>query len=215
MSTNPTPTGRLSPAVYRRRRLLVLLAVVAVIVAIVLVIVRPGSSQGEDGTKDGSKATATDAAAESAPPQTVIPTEDTAVDGAACEPGQVLVEAITDKTEYEAGEQPQLSVTITNTGKNVCVLNAGTSAQQFTITSGDEIYWKSGDCQTDAIDADVSLTPGTPVSSAVPILWDRTRSTPETCDGPREAVPAGGASYHLGVTVDGFEQAESKQFLLY
>lgn len=215
MSTNRTPTGRLSPAVYRRRRLLVLLAVVAVIVAIVLVIVRPGSSQGDDGAKGGSTAKATDAAAESTPPQTVIPTEDTAVDGAACEPQQVLVEAVTDKTEYQAGEQPRLSVTITNTGKNVCVLNAGTAVQVFTITSGEEVYWTSSDCQTDAIDAEVSLTPGTPVSSSVPIIWDRTRSAPETCDGPREAVPSGGASYHLSVTVDGIEQVDSKQFLLY
>jgi hypothetical protein len=193
---------------------MVLLGVVAVIIAIVLVIVRPGSSQGDE--KGGGAATgATDTAKSTAPPETVIPTEQTAADGAPCEAGQVLVEAVTDKSEYQAGEQPQLSVTITNTGRNVCVLNAGTSAQVFTIKSGEEVYWTSTDCQTDAVDADVSLTPGTPVSSAVPIIWDRTRSAPDTCDAPREAVPAAGASYHLAVTVDGIESAESKQFLLY
>ena len=116
---------------------------------------------------------------------------------------------------YEAGEQPQLSVTITNTGKNICVLNAGTAAQVFTVTSGDEVYWTSTDCQVDPIDAEVSLTPGTPISSSVPILWDRTRSSTETCTGPREAVPAGGASYHLAVSVDGFVSADTKQFQLY
>lgn len=195
---------------------MVLLGLVAVIVAIVLVIVRPGSSQGdEQGTGGGASTAATDASKSTAPPETVIPTEQTAVDGAPCEAGQVLVEAVTDKSEYQPGEQPQLSVTITNTGRNVCVVNAGTSAQQFTIKSGDEVYWTSDDCLADAVDAQVSLTPGTPVSSAVPIIWDRTRSAPDTCDAPREAVPAGGASYHLSVTVDGVESAESKQFLLY
>lgn len=213
MSTNPTPAGRQSPQVYRRRRLLVLLGLIAVIVAIVLIIVRPGASQGGEGSGPGTDA--------STPPTTApadastIPTEPTAADGDACAEQNVLVEATTDKLEYQDGEQPELSVTITNTGSNVCVLNVGTSVQVFTIKSGDEVYWTSTDCQTDQIDAEVLLQPGTPISSSVPIIWDRTRSSLETCDGPREAVPAGGASYHLGVSVDGFAAAETKQFLLY
>jgi len=85
----------------------------------------------------------------------------------------------------------------------------------FTVTSGTEVYWTSTDCQVDAIDAEVSLAPGTPISSSAPIVWDRTRSAPDTCEGPREAVPAGGASYHLTVSVDGFASAETKQFQLY
>lgn len=211
MSTNPEPVRRQSPQVYRRRRLLVLLGLLAVIVAIVLVIVRPGSSQG--GEPDA--AVTPGATEDAAPPPTVIPTEPTAVDGDACAVQNITVEAVTDKTVYEAGEQPQLSVTITNTGKNVCVLNAGTKAQVFTITSGEEVYWLSTDCQVDPIDAEVSLTPGTPISSSVPILWDRTRSSVETCGGPRESVPAEGASYHLSVAIDGFESQTGKQFLLY
>jgi hypothetical protein len=212
MSTNETPAGRQSPQVYRRRRLLVLIGLVAVIVAVVLIIVRPGSSQGDDSGPTSSTPPAT-APATSDP--TTIPTEPTAADGDPCAPEKILVEAVTDKSAYEAAEQPQLSVTITNTGKNICVLNAGTAQQVFTIKSGEELYWTSTDCQVDAIDAEVSLTPGAAISSAVPIIWDRTRSSPETCNGPRETVPAGGASYHLSVSVDSFESAESKQFQLY
>ncbi|QAY73097.1 hypothetical protein ET445_06780 [Agromyces protaetiae] len=218
MSTNRTPDGRLSPAVYRRRRLVVLLGLIAVIVAIVLIIVRPGASSGEEQPKDAASASDSKDAPEtsdpSAPP-TVIPTEAVAVDGDACKPAQVTVEAVTDKTEYAAGENPNLSVTITNTGKNTCVLNAGSAAQVFTIKSGDEQYWTSTDCAVDPVDAEVALAPNTPVSSSVPIIWDRTRSAPDTCEGAREAVPAGGASYHLSVTVSGIESAETKQFLLY
>lgn len=193
-----------------------LLGVIAVIIAIVLIIVRPGSSQGDEpDAAGGAAASASPSATEPAAAPTVIPTEPTAADGDACTDKNVTVEAVTDKTVYEAGEQPQLSVTITNTGKNVCVLNAGTNAQVFTITSGEEVYWLSTDCQAEPIDAEVSLTPGTPISSSVPIVWDRTRSSADTCEGPREAVPAGGASYHLSVVVDGFESDPTKQFLLY
>jgi hypothetical protein len=174
--------------------------------------VRPGSSQGDD--RGASPSTSPTTVPSTSNP-TTIPTEPTAADGDPCSPEKILVEAVTDKSAYEAAEQPQLSVTITNTGKNICVLNAGTAQQVFTIKSGEELYWTSTDCQVDAIDAEVSLTPGTPISSAVPIIWDRTRSSPETCNGPRETVPAGGASYHLSVSVDGFESAESKQFQLY
>lgn len=212
MSTNPTPAGRQSPQVYRRRRLIVLIGLVAVIVAVVLIIVRPGASQGDDGAATSSAPPSTETAA---PDPTTIPTEPTAVDGDPCSPENIVVEAVTDKSAYEAAEQPQLSVTITNTGKNICVLNAGTAKQVFTITSGEELYWSSTDCQVDAIDAEVSLTPGTPISSSVPIVWDRTRSSVDTCDGPRETVPADGASYHLEVSVDGFTSATSKQFQLY
>ncbi len=189
-----------------------LLGLVAVIVAVVLIFVRPGASQGDDS---GTPPENTPSAAPTSPDPTTIPTEPSAVDGDPCAPEKIDVEAVTDKSTYEAGEQPQLSVTITNTGKNICVLNAGTKAQIFTVTSGTEVYWSSTDCQVDPIDAEVSLVPGTPISSSAPIVWDRTRSTPETCTGPREAVPADGASYHLSVSVDGFASAETKQFQLY
>lgn len=196
---------------------MVLLGLVAVIVAIVLIIVRPGASQGDepDAAAQGTSSPTPRATEPATPPPTVIPTEPTDADGDRCKKGSLLVEPVTDKSVYEAGEQPALSVTITNIGKNVCVLNAGTKAQVFTITSGTEVYWLSTDCQVDPIDAEVSLTPGTPISSSVPIVWDRTRSSVDTCQGPREAVPAGGASYHLAVTVDGFDSESTKQFQLY
>jgi zona occludens toxin (predicted ATPase) len=217
MSTNRTPAGRLSPQVYRRRRLVMLLGLLAVIAVIVLIIVRPGASQGDEADPTAPPATtpSAEAAVQETAPPTAIPTEPTAADGGACTEKQIAVEAVTDKIEYATGEQPQLSVTITNTGKNTCVLNAGTKAQVFTISSGSDVYWTSTDCQVDPIDAEVSLTPDTPISSTVPLLWDRTRSSPDTCEGGREAAPAGGASYHLSVSVDGFESDTTKQFLLY
>lgn len=201
---------------------MVLMGLVAVIVAVVLVFVRPGASQGDDvgaTTPPSTPATsgpATDeAAATDAAEPPATEAAEPAADGDPCRAEQVTVEAVTDKAVYAAGEQPKLSVTITNTGSNVCVLNVGTAAQVFTITSGADTYWTSTHCQVDPVDAEVSIEPGTPVSSSEPITWDRTRSSADTCGGERATVPAGGASYHLSVAVDGFESSTSKQFLVY
>lgn len=207
MSTIRNPVGPQSSKVYWRRRVIVLLGLVAIVAVVLLIVLRPGASEGAPGTATAPPTAPAD--------QTTIPTEPTAVDGDPCAPEQISVEAITDAAEYAAGELPQLSVTITNTGSNVCVLNAGTAAQVFTVTSGSDVYWTSTDCQQDPVDAEVSLEPGTPISSSTPLVWDRTRSSTDTCDGEREAAPGGGASYHLSVTVDGIESAESRQFLLY
>lgn len=216
MSTNQPPARRHSPAVYRRRRLVVLLGLIAVIVAVVLIFVRPGASQGEEpATTPNPSPAATESTGDGAGTASTIPTTEAAADGAGCTPEQIVVEAVTDKTEYAAGEQPNLSLTITNTGQNSCVLNAGTATQVFTVSSGDEPYWTSTDCQVDPVDTEVLLEPNSPVSSSVPIIWDRTRSSVDTCDGGREAVTAGGASYHLTVAVGGIQSATSKQFLLY
>lgn len=223
MSSNRTAQGRLPASVYRRRRAMVLLGLVAVIIAIVLVVVRPGASQGDEVAQTTpASAPATDApAATDAPPESAEPepepepTAAAAVDGAACVDAQITVEAVTDAAVYAADEQPKLSVTITNTGSNSCVIDVGTAAQVFTVASGNEVYWTSTDCQVDPVAAEVTLEPGQVVSSSEPLVWDRTRSSADTCDGERTAVPGGGASYHLSVAVDGFESEDTKQFLLY
>jgi len=127
----------------------------------------------------------------------------------------VDIEAITDADSYAAGKQPKLSFSITNTGSAACTFNVGTGKQVFTITSGTEVYWRSTDCQTKPTSTVVLLEPGKTLVSA-PIAWDRTRSDPSTCTAKdRPAAPAGGASYHLQVSVNGVDSSGTKQFLLY
>lgn len=215
MSTFKHPAGRPSATVYRRRRLLVGLALVAVIVAIVLIVVKPGSSNAEQ-KKPGAQApaTSTSAPATSADKQAKT-TKATPTPGARCTGATVTVEAITDATRYAADEQPQLSLRVTNTGPVACTLNAGTSKQVFTISSGSDVYWRSTDCQVDAGDAIVTLKPGKPISSATPISWERVRSAPDTCDDDeRPNAPAGGASYNLSVSIGGLTSTAPKQFIL-
>jgi len=211
MSTIKHPLGRQSSKVYRRRRLVVGLGLLAVIVIIALVVFKPGSSTGQTGggAQDVSAPAATGASG-------AAPAAVAAVDGAACDPASITVEALTDKSSYNPGELPQLTLSVLNNGTNTCVINAGTAAQVFTITSGKDTYWTSTDCQTEPADADVTLKPGIAISSSVPIAWDRTRSAVDTCAAStRTAAPAGGASYFLNVTVDGIAAASPKQILLY
>lgn len=212
MSTFKHPVGPQPSGVYWRRRLIVLIGLIAVVVVIVLIVVRPGASSGEPAKAPVTTNTPAPTAAHAA--STSIPTSSASASGQPCKPADVKVEAVTDADNYAAGQLPQLSVALTNTGSNACVIDAGTAQQVFTITSGSEVYWKSTDCQSSKVDAQVLLQPGKTISSQTPITWDRTRSDPSTCQAQRAQVPAGGASYHLQVSVAGITSATTKQFAL-
>ena len=198
MSTIRTPVGPQPPAVYWKRRAIVLIGLLAVIVIILLIVFRP---QGGDPKPTNTSTT---------------PPAATTTDGkvAACTPEQVSLEAVTDKGGYNAGEDVMISMTITNIGAAACTIDAGTDAQDYIIASGDETYWSSRDCQAEPTEAEVTLEPGV-AKSTTPFAWDRTRSSTTTCTGDRPAVSAGGASYHLTVKLGDIESAETKQFLLY
>ncbi|KQQ03541.1 hypothetical protein ASG06_08545 [Rathayibacter sp. Leaf185] len=131
----------------------------------------------------------------------------------ACTAASVAVTAVTDATSYAAGADPQLSLSLANISSADCVINAGTSQQVFTITSGADPIWTSTDCQTGAADLDVLLKAGQSVTGSS-LTWDRTRSSPDTCTGGREAVAAGGAAYNLSVSVAGIPSGSTTQFLL-
>jgi hypothetical protein len=205
-----TQSSKDKRSIYIRRRLLVLAGLLAIIVIVALVIWKPGSTSGFP--------TVTNETTSSTPKPSATPTAESTEEASGevteCTDKTVEVEALTDKGSYGADELPQLTLQITNTGKNPCSINVGTSQQVFTITSGTDVYWTSTDCQVEPADAVVDLEPGQTVASSTPIAWDRTRSSTTTCDGERPAVPANGVSYHLTTSVSGITSAETKQFLL-
>ena len=214
MSTIKQPVGRQSSKVYRRRRFVVGLGVLAVLVILFLIIVQPGVSKSDAGSSKKPAAATTETATPT-DAATAIPETATAVDGSACDPSAVEIAAITDATNYAADVLPQLSLSLTNIGTTDCVINAGNAQQVFTVMSGKDVYWTSTDCQTNPIDAEVTLKPGVVMPLATPISWDRTRSAVDTCQTEsRTAVPAGGASYYLHVTVDGIEAADPALMIL-
>lgn len=236
MSGEP-PRRRHSPAVYRRRRIVLLVALVAVVTLVWLLIAQPW--RGAAAENPAPKPSATRAAATDlpvpgtltpSPTPTSTPTPTESADAAPeptaspeatptakpCVARDIAVEAVSDQDTYEPGQNPQLSITLTNNGATDCTLNVGTSGQAFTIVSGTDVWWRSTDCQTEPSDMVVLLAAGQSVSSAAPLTWDRTRSSVGTCaDADRQSAPGGGASYHLSVEIGGISSTQSKQILLY
>lgn len=206
MSTFRNPVGPQPSRVYWRRRLLVLLGVVAVIAIVLLIVFRPGASD----TANAPEPTGTDTAEAPETPATSPAAEP--VEGGDCDPATIKLEALTDTNVYAAGQSPQLSFRITNTSGVSCLFNVGSTQQTYVITSGEEQYWSSRDCQTEPVDAPVMLEPNLAQTSAA-LPWDRTRSSVDTCDQPGAPVPAGGATYNLKVTV-GPVESEFTSFIL-
>lgn len=239
--TSPTPPRRrASPAVYRRRRLVVLLALVAVIALVWLLIAQPWRGAAADGTDKGaagptpsrSETTTAQAGDEDATPTPTVtpkpsvtpsatpttkPTPSTtAASAPKCKSADLLVEPVTDKETYKSSQKPKLSIALTNTGDRDCTVNVGTSTQKFVISSGGDTWWRSTDCQSTPSDQIVLLAAGQKVTSAAPLVWDRTRSSVKTCtSADRQKAPGGGASYHLGVEIGGVSSDSTQQFLLY
>src|SRR5690606_31216915 len=204
MSTFRNPVGPQSPQVYWRRRLIVGLGLLAVVVIVLLIVFRPGAEATNDDKKPAS---------DGAPTSTSAPETEEQEEGAACNPANVTIEPVTDSTEYAAGVQPMISMSIVNNGPVACVMDVGTDLQVYEITSGSETYWKSTDCQAEKTPQKVALEPGVE-QSTTPIPWDRTRSDPSTCTTDRAAVTAGGASYHLNVSLGTLEAETTAQFIL-
>jgi hypothetical protein len=198
MSTFKTPVGPQPGRVYWRRRLLVGLGILAVIVIIILLVVQPRAKKPTAGHT---------------PTPSISATTSTGKTGA-CSPSDISVNAITDATTYAAGVNPQLSLTITNTGSTECTFKVGSDVQVYSITSGSDKIWSSKDCQKDAVAAVKTLEPGKPLTST-PFAWNRTRSSTTTCASTNlPQVTAGGASYHLAVTVNGVTSTKTVQFIL-
>jgi len=199
MSTFRNPVGPQPPKVYWRRRLLVALGLLAIIVIIVLIVVRPAPT-----------APTTPGASPSGSTPSATPTNP--ANAKACDPTKVTVTATTDSNSYAAGVNPVLTFALKSTDSVACTFSAGSDVQQFTVKSGDEIYWNSKDCQTAPVAAQVVLQPFIPFAGAS-VTWDRTRSSTTTCNTDRPQVPAAGASYHLIVTVNGVV-SNDPQFIL-
>lgn len=209
MSTLRNPVGPKDRKVYIRRRLVVLAILLAIVAVIVLLIVKPGSSGGVQGAREvevPSDLAETTGGAESG--------GDADAEVVACSSGQLVVEPLTDQADYAPGVFPELSMSIENTGDRPCSADLGTAAMEFTLTSGDDEVWRSTDCQVEAEHLMVELEPGKPLETE-PLVWDRTRSSPETCEITRDPVSFDGSSYHLRVSAGGVQSDGTRQFLLY
>ncbi len=228
MAVPPSPRRRHSPGVYRRRRLTVLLLALLVAAGLAwLLIAQPWRTAAQPHPSPTKGASGSLPAVHQSADPAPAPTTTAASPGAAaspspspsvtsCQPASLRVQAVTDRDVYPAGQDPQLSISLTNAGTRDCTLDVGTATQVFTVSSGSDVWWRSTDCQTEPSSQIVLLTAGQTVTSAAPVVWDRTRSSVQTCSSPqRPRAPAGGASYHLSVSIAGVASTTTKQFQLY
>lgn len=202
------------------------LILIAVVAAVVLAFWQPWRGSGEPVASPSATPSATPSALVTSPaPET--PAADAATSEepapapdpsastpavAACSTADISVQAVTDQDVYASGEQPKLSITLSNTTAVPCLINVGTATQSFVITSGSDTWWRSTDCQSESSDQVVQLAGGQTVSSVSPLQWDRTRSSVDTCGSSRPQAAAG--YYHLSVSIGGIQAADTKMFEL-
>lgn len=212
-----------SRAVYRRRRLAFFTILILVLAAIAagawLLIAQPwaGADTQAAPTDSPSASPSATGSETPAPEGSESPEpEPTASGPVPCRAADVVVEAVTDAEGYQAGTNPKLSISLKNASSSDCTIDVGSATQAFTISSGDDIWWRSTDCQENPSSMVVTLAAGQEVTSAEPITWDRTRSDTSTCEQEnRPRAPGGGASYHVAVSIGGFDATTTRQIFLY
>ena len=140
--------------------------------------------------------------------------------GQACPPGTVTVSAqVGDSagnpvTKFAAGELPYMWFTLTNKNSVDCTFNAGPKVQYFKIKSGEEQIWTSMHCdRADLKDGKVVLKAGA-VLTGTPSAWEKVFSTQEGCGVGQDPVTTKGASYRLFAEVNGELSVNEVQFVL-
>ncbi|MBX7443539.1 MULTISPECIES: hypothetical protein [unclassified Arthrobacter] len=192
-----------SAAVYRRRRLVVggaLLLVIALVVGgfAIAGAFKAGSEQASS-TQTGSTAPSASAGTSAATPSSSASATPSATPSPtpsatpACNQNLVTVAASTDKPAYGAGENPVLTLKVTNGGTVPCEVNIGTSQMEFLVTSGSDRIFSSKDCQASSEDLVKVIAPGGSETANFP--WSRTRSA-EGCKAVA-AAPGGGGAYYI------------------
>lgn len=145
-----------------------------------------------------------------------------------CAPGVVSVEVMIGKLISSDGESqvvetfnsfapetnPDIWYEITNNGLVDCKFNVGSRVTFFTITSGEQTYWSSRDCdRSNDTDRYVTL-PSNSAEEAAASPWEKSYSSENGCSASaNDLVPTGGATYKIKVEVNGVI-SEEKRFIL-
>ena len=201
--------AQLDPVIIRRRRLAAL-GILAILVVAIWLASQFAVGQGQ-------------AQVDAAPQETEVGIVAEITD---CAPGVVSLTAMigtfdeaTEASEtlnnFAAGVVPYLWYEVTNTGLVDCRFNVGSRVTFFTITSGEQTYYSSRDCdRSESNDLTVLLQANAPLK-AEPSAWDRVYSSSEGCSAAQglQAVPGGGATYKLKAELNGVI-SEDVRFIL-
>ncbi|MDR5712209.1 hypothetical protein [Nesterenkonia flava] len=213
---NSQPRRRPSPAVYRRRRLVVGLAGILVLVLLIWGVSsvigaftnddaetepagQASDSSGEaEGDSAGSESGGEGEASSPSPTAESSPTpEEEPVPEGYCAPSDVRVTASTRQETYAADEAPLLIMEIENAGSEACTLDVGTSQQVFSIRHGGREIFNTAQCGSRGRSLEMEFEPGQ--TERAQLTWPRSDSS-ISCTEPAE-LPGG--TYELTVRVSG------------
>jgi hypothetical protein len=189
--TSRGPAKRPVSAVYRRRRLFaaaILLLVLALAVggfaAISAAINGADPAPAGGASPQQERPGGTQAGAPASPSADPSPSASgTPSAGSGCDEKLLTVTAATDKPAYAAGENPLLTLKVTNGNRVPCEVNIGTSQMEYLVTSGADRIFSSMDCQAESSDLVKTIAPGRSETANFP--WTRNR-TAQGCT----AIPA-------------------------
>ena len=199
---------RPSPEVFRRRRI-----AAAVLLALVMALIWAGVS-GISAWLGGSNTSSVPLPDGMAESSVVVES------GEECPPGTVVVEAQVgnssgeNQSAFAPEETPYIWFTLTNTNSVDCTFNAGSKVQFFTIQSGDQDIWSSGQCSREGLEDSNMVLPSGETVSSPPSPWEKVFSSDSGCGADQAPVTTGGASYHLKVDVSGELSTNDQQFVL-
>lgn len=176
---------------YRRRRIVALVLLLVLVGAVawgVTAFLGRGQGASPDAAAAADDAPSNDTTTEEPP----SPGEVVACDAAVLDTSLAL-----DPEAPAPGAGVKFLVTLTNTGAEPCLLDAGPATLVASVSSGSDAVWRSDHCPGDAV-TELLLDAGAETSVAVP--WDGRRSA-DGCSGDQRQ--AGTGTYRVAVTLDG------------
>ncbi len=188
MSSVINPVGPEDPKIYWRRRALVVGAVLLLLLFIWLIF-RGGGEGDPTATESTAPAPAASETATSSPDESATDGEGT------CSDSDIEVAVEPDSSSYPPGNEPQITLTIQNTGTESCTRNIGSDANSIQVSSGGVRVWSSDDCDT-AGSADVQTLDSQAVAS-VTVPWPRTISAEGCPVQPSDQAAAQPGSYDV------------------
>jgi hypothetical protein len=205
------PVGPKPARTYWLRRFLVLAVAIGIVVLIVQLLGRGGESEGAqtqtatsaaplvDATASPSRTPSAETSAPSPSPAAAAAVSPTAsaepTPSAAgtppCAPADLAVTVGTDASSYAEGDDPSVTLTVTNSSARACETNVGQNALEVRVGSGDAAVWSSDVCYPGG-ESDVrTLDPGAAYTTS--IVWRSVASSDGCPDEPRVAP----GTYHV------------------
>ena len=193
------PVGSKPPAVYWRRRAVLLITVVLIVVSLCVLF---GRGAGKPGASALAPTSTPSTSATNHPTSTTAgPTASQSTTGSnSCPGGTLKLAATTAAPSFKLGSQPVLALQVTNTGTKACVADLSDAQIELLVYNGESRVWGSHDCQVEPGTQLMSLNPRQAVRRS--ITWTGLSSQPQ-CAGTRQLVGAG--SYTLHAKLSGVE----------